>query len=150
MYNCNYFVDHFSADISKSCSSPGWTPSVTFFNFLLTQILYVHMYQKFLLLACLHPDILDRAHRETTRNTPAHHLNDHGWPFRTNATINQRKNGLINSIILLLVDYNFFSFVDFRLVAQIADFIQNGGQANNTNGNLGTKMAQSCQKRLQT
>ena len=82
---------------------------------------------------------------------PPHHPNDHGRPFWTNATINQRQNGSVNSIILLLVDYIFFSFVDCQLAAQIADFIQSGpqhGQANNTNGYLGTKMAQSCQKTL--
>ena len=39
-------------------------------------------------------------------------------------TINHKSNHLVNSSILCLVDYNFFSFVDCRLAAQIADFIQ--------------------------
>ena len=46
------------------------------------------------------------------------------WPFRTNATINQRNNGSVNSNTLIVNSLCFFRLVDCRLAAKIADLVK--------------------------
>jgi hypothetical protein len=68
-------------------------------------------------------------------------------PFQMQTIINRRNSSLVNTSVLLFSKLSFYSFVDCRISAQIADFIRNAPnvgawtiQASN-NGDFGTAMA---------